>query len=99
MWRYRPTPLPPAQSEMWNSVSDIAPPPRHRDRQHRRTTKMRRVKAWLRASSASPWVGWRSLLAANGLYILSGHRILEMIAEMGPQIIHDGGNLVVAHHR
>src|ERR1700676_2839330 len=37
-------------------------------------------------------------LSANDFDILWRHRIAVIVAEMSPQIIHNGGNLVVAHH-
>jgi hypothetical protein len=38
-------------------------------------------------------------LSANGLYVVGRHPITVTIIEMSPQVIHDGGNLIVAHHR
>jgi hypothetical protein len=38
-------------------------------------------------------------LSANGLYVVGRHPIPVTIVEMSPQVIHDGGNLIVAHHR
>src|SRR3979490_1777628 len=40
-----------------------------------------------------------SSLPANAPDVLGCHRILKIVAEMSPQIIHHGGHLVVAHHR
>jgi hypothetical protein len=38
-------------------------------------------------------------LPTSRFYVVGRHRILVTVVEMSPQIIHDRGNLVVAHHR
>ena len=38
-------------------------------------------------------------LSTRGFYIVGSHLIPVIVAEMSPQIIHDGSNLLVAHHR
>jgi hypothetical protein len=37
--------------------------------------------------------------SANGFYVVGRHIIPIIVFEMSPQIIHDGSNLIVAHHR
>jgi hypothetical protein len=38
-------------------------------------------------------------LSTSRSYVVGRHRILVAVVEMSPQIIHDRGNLIVAHHR
>ena len=38
-------------------------------------------------------------LSTYGFYVVGRHRIPVIVTEMSPQIIHDGSNLIVAHHR
>jgi hypothetical protein len=38
-------------------------------------------------------------LSTNSFYLVGRHLIPVTVVEMSPQIIHDGSNLIVAHHR